>query len=136
MVEKESRYVFWAKAHTEVIPPERIQQNIDLSKVVDDFSTHKCHPGGWPANNQQPAPTPDMRWSPPVNYTSHIVREVSLNEDGGLLISFDFYHTLRGSQFMDEYYEHDDFKMVPVLDEGEINIVRFDFIREIKDGHT
>jgi len=129
MVEKESRYLFWSKIQTELIPPEQIQQNIDLSKVVDDFSTHKCHLGAWPPSNEHPAPTPDMPRTPPVGYTSHVVREVTLTGDGGLSVSFDFMHTLRGDHFMNEYYDHDDFKMVPVLDEEELNIVRFDFIR-------
>ena len=129
MAEKESRYFFWTKVQTEIIPPEQIQQNIDLSKVVNDFSTHKCHLGAWPATNKQPAPTPDMHGTSPVEYTSHVVREVTLTEDGGLSVSFDFMHTLRGDRFMNEYYEHDDFKMVPVLDKEELNIVRFDFIR-------
>jgi len=112
---KESYFLFWKKVQTKVIPPEQIQQNIDLSKVVKNFSTHKHHLGACPTTNEQPTPTPDMQWTPSVEYTSHVVREVYLTEDGGLSVTFDFMHTPRGHLFMYEYYEHDDFKMCQYL---------------------
>lgn len=128
-MKKESRYLFWTKTQYEVIPPENIPQSIDLSKVVDDFSSHKHHFGAWPLTDSVPSPTPQQSKDSLTGHTSHVVRDVTLAPNGGLNISFDFIHTPRGAVFMEDYYEHDDFQMVPVLDDDAINIVRFDFIR-------
>ena len=124
MVGKENRYVFWGKTHTEYIQPDQIPNSIDLSKVVELFSLHKYHLGNW---SDVPTPTPN------VKDTSHIVREVNLTDDKGLVVTFDFMHTSRGDIFMKEYYNHDDFKMIPILDENAESIIRFDFIRESND---
>lgn len=132
MGRKESKYLFWSRIQTEVIEPEQIPQTIDLSKVIKDFSTHRHHIGAWPTS---PTPTPmENKKNPPNGYSSHVVRDVELTVNGGLKVSFDFYHTLHGDKFMKEYYNHgDEFVMMPVLDDEEINIVRFDFIREEPD---
>ena len=128
-----SRYLFWTQAQQEFIPPEKIPDSIDLSKVVEDFSHHKHHLGAWPKNTPLPTPHPhSSRYAPITGYASHVVREVTLTDSGGLLVSFDFINTMRGHEFMEGYYEDDDWTMVPVLDDEEINIVRFDFHKELK----
>ena len=128
MNEKGSRYFFWNKIQTQIIPPEQIPPQIDLSKVVDSFSIHKFHIGAWPEPTPQ-ASQPRLQ----SEYASHVVTDVELTDEGSLKVSFDFYHTLHGVKFMNEYYnDTEDFTMVPVLDEDELNIVRFDFIKEIK----
>ena len=130
-----SRYLFWSQTQREIIPPERIPDNIDLSKVVDSFSTHRCHLGAWP---NTPPPTPNInitaaREDSISGIMSHVVRDVDLHPSGGLDVSFEFINTLRGFEFMTDYYEKtEEFQMVPVLDEAQINIVRFDFIKGVK----
>ena len=131
---KESKYLFWNKIQKTVIPPEQIPPQIDLSKVIQKFSSHKHHTGAWP---NLPTPTPTYKTTSINGICSHIVRKVQLTINGGLEISFDFFHTLRGEEFMNEYYQNkDDFVMVPILDKEELNIVRFDFFKEVKDENT
>lgn len=110
------------------IPFEDLSATVDTKSVKSYFGQHAYHPGGW---SDVPAKNILSQYDhlPCVNNTTHVIREVKLNDEGGLDISFEFINTPRGFTLMNQYYTNT-FKMVPVTDKEGINIYRFDFIIE------
>lgn len=105
------------------ISPEKLPQTINLKQVLDRFAQHSCHLGAWPENIPEPTKVPK------VNETSHVVRDVTLNDNGGLDVSFVFITSPRGFKLM-KVFDKGDFEMTPVISKDGSMIVRFDFLQE------
>lgn len=108
------------KAH---VPQDKIPESIDLADVLDQYSKHGYHLGSWPKSEPEPTQLPK------VSESSHIVRTVQLNDDGGLDVSFVFMSSPRGFALMREF-DKSDFEMAPIISEDGSMIVRFDFLKE------
>ena len=104
---------------------DSIPVNVDVQQLLNDFSAHKHHLGAW-------LDTPVVRSNkviPPPEYTSHVVREVSLNASGGLQVTFEILNTPRGWE-LDDKYQECVFNIVPVLNLDGTDILRFDIVQE------
>ena len=109
--------------YTEEILPEELPKAIDISRVLETYARHSCHLGAWTAGKPEPTELPE------VKDTTHHVRDVKLNDTGGLHVSYSFISTPKGFKLMKEYDESN-FKMTPVVSDDGRMIVRFDFQKE------
>lgn len=107
---------------------EDIPETVDLDATIERFGKHRYHMGACVNDPVENNLTPDNKL-PPVESTSHVVREVSLNDDGGLDIEVEIINSPSGFT-LSKQYDTENFKMVPVMDENLINIYRFDFVKE------
>lgn len=108
--------------HTE-IPPEKIPNTIDFDKVTKKYSKHAYHLGAWPETESFPTNLPK------INETSHVIRDVKINENGGLYVSFEFLSSPRGFELMKKFNEKS-FELTPIISDDGCSILRFDFQQE------
>lgn len=110
--------------YSESIPKDKIPNTVDLPAVTNKFSQHSYHLGSW-TDTLTPNPTP----LPEVRYTTHVVNNVNLNEDGGFDVSYRFLSTPCGLELMKKF-EEVEFELFPVISDDGKDVVRFDFIHE------
>lgn len=114
----------WDRVQQTTIPPDKIPDTIDLSKVLEKFNSPSYNIGGWPTSKSTKSS------SPPFDEMTHVIRGVSVNDDNGLNVKFEILNSLRGYEFELQYMNNAPFEMVPVTDDSGINILRFDFVKE------
>lgn len=108
-----------AVEYTTEISAEDVPEGDTLKAMLAKFSKHAYHLGAWPENE-----SPDEL---PIDKTSHVVRKVGLNDQGGLDVKFNFITTPRGFELM-KTYDEENFKFVTVIDDTDGFTVRIDVI--------
>lgn len=116
----------WKITKSITIPQEKIPESINLNDTIKQFKKHSYHLGATPTTSPKPTPIP------PVEKTTHVIKDVSLS-DGDLNITFEFINNVYGNKIMKDYDQNHDYKMIPIIDKDEKNIVRFDLVKNDVD---
>jgi hypothetical protein len=95
----------------------------DPEEVAKPFSRHSCNMGQWWEDK------PKSEWV--VGRLTHVVKDVKVNKQGGLDITFEFMNNVKGYELAKQF-DKDKFKFVPVLSKNDqgIDTSRIDVVKK------